>query len=274
MKLNYLAALILLVAAAGWRPAPAWAWTPAMEERIAAEATRLMPPSLRSILELHVQEVRSGLRNAASDEGSPVHSMNESRAKGGGTAARAEALVSGIVAMIDGHRPFAQVARQMGELAHVICDLENPLHTSDQDPLESHYALDYEQYVESNLDRYPLVFYGWGSEALDAAGSSSGRGDVGLFAEETAARARRYYAAIRRAYAPDNPEPPARRFDVRSLPFGIGSLSYSRSVTDTARLWRHIWHRAHGDMSGTPYLASETRPADEKQGGSSRRGSQ
>jgi hypothetical protein len=47
----------------------------------------------------------------------------------------------------------------------------------------------------------------------------------------------------------------AQRFDVRSLPFGIGSLSYSRSVSDTARLWLHLWKQAHGDLTGTPYLA-------------------
>jgi hypothetical protein len=228
-----------------------------MDERIAAEATRLMPRALRSILEKHADDLRAGLRETAGDE------------TRGGAAARADALASEIVAMIDGHRPFEEVARRMGALARVVGDLNNPLLASDEDPHEYRYVLDFEEYVESNIDRYPLVFYGWQSEALDSAGPA-GSGDVRRFAAESVNRARRYYRPIGRAYAPDNPEPLARRFDVRSLPFGIGSLSYSYSVTDTARIWRHIWRRAHGDMSGTPYLVVQTRPASGDAMGSAR----
>jgi len=45
---------------------------------------------------------------------------------------------------------------------------------------------------------------------------------------------------------------------VRSLPYGIGSLSWSHTVTDTARVWLFIWKQAHGDLYGTPWLTTKT----------------
>jgi hypothetical protein len=235
------------------------AWTPSMDERIVREAVRLMPASLRGILQTHADEMKAGLKDAAGDEAGPFHTMEEGR-PGASAAARVQTLASQIVALIDGRQPFAQVARRMGEMAHYVGDLNNPLHVCSEDPREPGYALDYAEYVESNLDRYPLVFYGWGDPSLDLPGvpGSLGRdADLMAFGAAAARRARRYYPAIRRAYAPGNREPVALRFDVRSLPFGVASLSYSHSVTDTARVWLHVWNKAHGDLQGTPYLGQE-----------------
>lgn len=228
------------------------AWTTVMESRVAYEATRLMPSSLRGILEAHAEDLNAGLREAATDEASPWHRQDPGQ-EAPSAAAKVEELASGIVSMIDGHSPFAGIARKMGALAHFIGDLNNPLQVSRNDPREAEYAEDYAEYVESNLGRFPLVFYGWKEASLDNAGPCGPR----RFSKQVSSRARRYSQHISKAYAADNPEALERRFDVRSLPFGIGSLSYSHSVTDTARIWLHVWRRAHGDIRGTPYLARE-----------------
>ena len=47
-------------------------------------------------------------------------------------------------------------------------------------------------------------------------------------------------------------------FDDRSVPFAIGSLSYSRTVTYIVRAWLAAWDGAHGDLGRTPYM----RPSD------------
>ena len=234
--------------------ADAMAWSPEMEERVVFEATRLMPASLRSIMNNHVDALHEGLQEAAVDEGSAAHTLLlRPVTRGTNAGARAMELATEIVAMVNSHQPFADVARKMGSIAHVVCDLNNPLLVSDDDPREFQYADDYVEYVRNNLDRYPLVFYGWEEETLRLT-SPKGDGDLSAFVRQTARRARRYYDDIGRAYSPVNKEPMSRRFDVRSIPFGIGSISYSYSVTDTARVWLQVWRKANGDMSGIPYF--------------------
>jgi hypothetical protein len=124
---------------------------------------------------------------------------------------------------------------------------------ADGDPRETSWAGDYAAYVQRHMDGYPLVFYGWSDPSLDGDGAPPAA-RIRAFAESAAARSRRYYPHISAAYAPGNPVPIATRFDVRSLPYGIGSLSRSRAVTDTARLWLFVWKQARGDLWGTPFL--------------------
>lgn len=226
---------------------PAYAWTAPTEELVAREALRLMPASLRAVILPHLDEMEAGLRDAAASPGQAGHEQVPGQ-KEDGAASRVADLVRKIPAMVDDHQPFAKVAYEMGSLAHYVCDLNNPLNVTSDGDRKARIADDYAAYVESNLDRFKLVFYGWDDPDL-------ARGDVAAAARLIAARARRYYPHISKAYAADNPAPLAQRFDVRSLPFGIGSLSYSRSVSDTARFWLHIWKQAHGDLTGTPYLA-------------------
>jgi len=228
------------------------AWTGPMDARVVREAVRLMPLSLKGILEGHLDDLNAGARQSAEDETSPWHQQDPGQTTPC-AAARVEDLATSVVSMIDGHQPFGDVARQMGEIAHFIGDLNNPLQVSSDDAREARYAGDYAEYVESNLDKFPLVFYGWKEATLDGPGAAGPR----AFSEQIASRARRYYARLGQAYAPGDPATVSQRFDVRSLPFGIGSLSYSHSVSDTARIWLSIWERAHGDVRGTPYLARD-----------------
>ncbi|HKY33135.1 MAG TPA: hypothetical protein VJV23_11410 [Candidatus Polarisedimenticolia bacterium] len=244
-----LAALLLAPPQAS--PARA-AWTPAMDERVAREALRLMPASLRGLLETHMAELVAGAREAAEEQPPGRHEM-EAGQPPPHAGARVQELADAAVAAVNSHKPFSELARLFGGIAHFTGDLNNPLLVCGDDPAEGRYAARYAEYVESNLPKYPLVFYGWDDEALDALPPSAGA--VLAFAERSAERARGYYRHVQAAYDPGNPHPPQRRFDERSLPFGIGSLSYSRSVTDTARVWLHVWKRAHGDLRGTPYLA-------------------
>ena len=52
--------------------------------------------------------------------------------------------------------------------------------------------------------------------------------------------------------------------DERSVPFGVASLAFSRTVTDTARVWLQSWRQAHGDLTGLPYPLDD--PSDGETG--------
>jgi hypothetical protein len=60
-------------------------------------------------------------------------------------------------------------------------------------------------------------------------------------------------ADLARAYAAAGDPPAAAAFDDRSIPFGVGSLAYSRSITNIVRIWVHVWRKAGGDMGRMPY---------------------
>ena len=62
---------------------------------------------------------------------------------------------------------------------------------------------------------------------------------------------------LARAYAAAGDPPAAAAFDDRSIPFAVGSLSYSRAVNDIVRAWLTAWRMAGGDTGRTPYAKKE-----------------
>jgi len=159
-----------------------------------------------------------------------------------GAAAAMDAVARKAITAMDGHRPLSDVVFYLGVLAHLAADVSDPLLTA-SDGATASFAPDFPRYVERNLDRFPAVFYGYPDEPRTLAAE----------ALESARLARDYYGHLARAYAATGGS--SEEFDVRSIPFGISSLCYSRAVTGIARAWLHVWRGAHGDLEGTPHLA-------------------
>jgi hypothetical protein len=259
MKRSYLlAAFATLVAVPLVSPRPAVAWTGPIRDRAALEASRMMPASLRLLLERHRDDLLAGVRQPSDHERSPMHTLLEDQAAPSAASALRDATM-GAIGLLDQQAPFSEVVRQLGVVAHAVGDLNDPAQVSDADPREASWRSDYAAYVESNLGTYPLVFHGWESPPLDDA-SRPVEQRLLDFGAATAGRARRYYRHVSAAYDPANKNPLAVRFDIRSLPYGIGSLSWSNIVTDTARVWLFVWKQAHGDLHGTPWLKSRGAP--------------
>lgn len=241
------------ISLAAWSPAQAW--SESLRQRAAIEAIRMMPASLRLLLERHRDALLTGLHEAAGKEKEPAHNFLP-RQQGVSAATDLRDAVLAAIEGIDSHANFSVVAQRFGRVAHHVGDLNNPLRVSDADPREAAWEKDYAAYVESNLAAYPLVFHGWDNAGLDGAGPAAQQ--LMAFAQSASSRARGYYPPLKTAYDPASKVPVAARFDVRSLPYGIGSLSWSHTVTDTARVWLFIWKQAHGDLYGTPWLATNT----------------
>ena len=103
--------------------------------------------------------------------------------------------------------------------------------------------------------RFPLVFYGHENDAL-------AREDYRGYAVEVIERSRQSDRQLAYAYERFEAHEHAAAFDDRSVPFAVGSLSYSRSVNDVVRVWLTVWENAPGDMGRTPYRdPNKTKPS-------------
>lgn len=243
------AALLALVPAGAAEPC--LAFSPKARIEIVERAKTLMPAGLRRQLDRHGRSLLLAcLEPLKQGEGSGMHTLGPEGGEGDVALARA---VEDAVRLIDSQASFAEVATAFGLVAHLTTDLAYPLNASDADPLEPTYYLQYAEYVDSRLDRIPLVWQGWHDPHLE-------RGDVLAFARAAAERARLDYEVIGRAYHPEGRVSLPQDFDDRSTAFAAASLSFSRAVGNTARVWMYIWSCAHGDRTGTPYLEPGTDP--------------
>ena len=229
--------------------AGASSWTPRVRERMVVDALKVAPPALVRIILKHPDSFRAGLSDAAGTEGTAEHRETGTEP---GAAVALDTVIKRAVGAIDNHHPMTDVAYFMGVLAHIAADLSDPLKTAPAGE-QAPFAADFPSYVERNIHRFPAVFYGWNA---DAAASAV---DAGAAARSAAAVSRPYFAHLERAYAATGGS--SASFDVRSVPFGVGSVCYSRAVTEIARSWLSVWMRAHGDLTGTPWLVGAPQAA-------------
>ncbi len=236
--------------AAAWGPSVS-AWAPESRMAIADEAVRLMPQSLRLALDMHRLDLMTGVLGPLSDEDSKAH-----RAPwiGGALDASLAHEAEALVAELGMRTPFRSLAERFGRLAHFAMDAGFPPGVGDaqDDARYAHFA----RFCESRRPRFPLVFYGHDDPAL-------ARRDWPGFARSVMSRSRTDDRMLARAYAQAGDPPAASAFDDRSIPFAVGSLSYSRAVNDVVRVWLAAWDAAGGDTGRTPFRTSAPRSTKE-----------
>jgi hypothetical protein len=238
--------LVAAAAALLLATAPTLAWAPAARVRMADEATRLMPGSLRLALQHHREALLRGALEPMAGEDGPEHRP----ASAGGTleASIADRHAAVVRALQEG-RSFGEVVRALGELAHFLADAEFPPNAEAE--ADARYVF-LAEFVESRRARFPLVFYGHEDAALE------GR-DLPGFTRRELLEAARLDAELKGALQAAGPSPRPASFDDRSVPFAVGSLAWSRSVTGLVRAWLDAWRRGGGDLARTPYLPTEER---------------
>lgn len=234
-----------LLFAALW-PAPANAWTEDTRTRMIQQSMELMPDALRSILEQQQALCLEGARSATGAAGS------EMRHRGGDPEdvrrqiATTAAAVRETVDAINRHEPFRQIAFRFGQVAHLVADLNYPLNHPEGGAVTGPEYDRYGEFVESAMDRFRLV--------LDPIATDWLReDDLDGYLEAIAERARGYGLRLEEVFRLEAEHPDPKRFDDKSIAFGIASLAYSRSVSDVSRIWLYIWHQANGDMEGVPF---------------------
>jgi hypothetical protein len=220
---------------------PAVAWVPETRVSMVDEAVRLMPASLRAALEHHREDVLLGMLAPMVHEDDPEHRPPWAQ---GTLDAAVDREARGLLETLGRQTPFGDIARRFGSVAHYVADAGFPPTSSKADGAERYFH--FSRFCEERRERFPFVFYGHHDQSL-ADGDWSG------FALRVMDRASQSDSELARAYAAAGDPPNPAAFDDRSVPFAVGSLAYSRSITDIVRIWLSIWERAEGDMGRIPY---------------------
>ena len=236
---------VLVVLLLAVTAAPAFAWTAATRVVMVDDAIKLMPPSLRKVLEKRRIDVLRGMLEPLTQEDTPAHRppWDDGTIEASVDGA-ARDLVSGTTTRVS----FHDVARRFGVLAHFVADAGFPPGAAGAAG-SAHYA-HFAALCEERRPKFPFVFYGHDNEALAKA-------DFKAFTQLVLARARAEDANLVRAYAAAASPGDAAAFDDRSVPFALASLSYSHTVTDIVQAWLAAWRECHGDLEGTPYQGAE-----------------
>lgn len=230
---------ILIFLAAPVRPADAW--TPTTERAILARSLGTMPRPLRRVLTRHRGELYRAAKGIPSKKGLP----------------RPRTIVvecEKTVRMIREQQPFALTARQLGRVGVLVAATADPyLAAADgSEPAPAHRG--FERFTERMLHLIPFVLTGeTGFTRQDLLEGRIGLADyLGHGLELSAA----YRDALERHLpAVAGGIDPWAAFDARSTPFGISSISVSRSASRVSAVWQWIWEQAGG--------ASATRPRGE-----------
>lgn len=223
-------------------------WTPKTYQLIVVKSVSLMPGSFKKIMLRHKEEILAGCLQP--DKEPESRHTYDLKTRSGYLQDRIEALGAVIPKKIHDHVAFKEIARDFGSLSHYMADLNDPLIIGDADPREPQYGLDFAVYMEKSISQFPWIFDGHENPLLQS-------GQMKEYLYGIAATAVEKYDRIGEAYFPDGVLVSSDTFDWKSLPFGIASLSYSRSITTTVQMWFYTWRAAHGDVTVTPFFSKQ-----------------
>ena len=237
LRVSLFAAMSFLVVTA------ANAWTSQTYQIVVVKSLRLMPASFQSIMLRHQEEILAGcLRPDEVGESAHVYDI---ASKTGYLQDRVEELTRRIPRRIHDHVPFRELAVDFGRLAHYVSDLNDPLLLVDQDAREPQYRRDFAIFTEKNIEKFPWIFHGHEDSLLK-------QDQLQGYLHKIASRAAQQYSLLGESYFPNGRLVSSDTFDWKSLPFGIASLSYSNSITNTVQVWFYTWKKSHGDITNTP----------------------
>lgn len=243
----------LAAAAALALSAPAFGWSPRFHEEVAVQSARLMPLSLQQVLAQHVTRLKEGAKaplEMGAHESLYLHA--------GGTYGTLDRSVLAqsqrVLDLLESQSSFDVIAYEMGVLSHLVALAESPAHVAADDPREAQWAPRFEQFAESKIGRYRVVFDGYLTPPLQ-------RDDIRGFVDAIAARSRKHYTLLAGAYVADDGSIRSNRsFSERDPLYGVASLAYSRSIADTAKLWLYLWIKADGDTTELPFPQGLSQP--------------
>jgi hypothetical protein len=196
-------------------PLAAHAWTLAGDRRIAAAGAKLGPPDLLLVIKKFNKDYARGIESAGDRQNADLKGTIEKQTQK-------------VIAMFRANKAMGATIEQLGILAHLIGDANNPFHVTGGDA-SSH--ADFERYFENRMRKFPLVYYGAERNIR-----------LGAFLDRTLERTAKLAPLVGEEYERGD----SQTFDDHSTAFGVASLCYSHAVTDTANLFTYIWKQSGG----------------------------
>jgi hypothetical protein len=241
---------LLLLAAVFMSSGPADAWPASVYRNMVYDTLRIMPPSLGRVLWRNDEHLLRGVYRL---EGATASSLIRDGLSDGlsrKTVEDVERRIAGVASMVDQHRPFREVAFELGKLLRIAADLADPSIAGAENRDLARASGEFYLFVTLHLEEFPLVYDRSLPSTLEGATVHSLLERLTGATDESVGR-------LARAFWEDGRLLPAASFDFRSVPFAEASLGYSRGVTAAAFLWLAAWSKANGDFTGYRFFGKD-----------------
>jgi hypothetical protein len=136
--------------------------------------------------------------------------------------------------------PLDDLVEELGVLAVLALDANDPLAVSHGDPREPQYAAEYWRYVDDIRGRVRLVYYGRDPRLAGDGPAATVHAAI--------TRSDALYPYIGDEFFRTGSLRSWRTFDDRSVAFGVAAVSLSRGLTDVANLAQYVWMRGGGRL--------------------------
>ncbi len=208
-------------------------WSPTTVRYVAWSAVDFFPPDFaRQVREHHKRYdagIRRGLKLPPAWRAGPPGNLSQAL----------ERQVRKCASDLRQPVPLADLVEEMGVLAVLVLDANDPLAVVHEDGRESAYSAEYQAYVDSVLERVRLVFYGQSRDLIV-------EGKIGSAISGSLARSKALYPFVGEEFYRTGELRSWRSLDDRAVTFGVAGVSLSRAQTDLANFTSFVWRQGGG----------------------------
>jgi hypothetical protein len=205
-------------------------------EKMADSAVWLAPPSLKGLLTVYRANIIEGVKETLD---------SEADSKDIDLYKKLEEEMALLPKLAAKQSSFEQIAYHFGKIAAFVFILDDPFRIG-EDTQVNDISADYKEYIDRKISKHILTFDGYSTPAFETP--------VSVYFEKRKTRFPRYIQSVLYCYYPSGERVSSSTFDDRSNAFGVAQIIVSRTISDTAKIWFHIWKAMDGDIEGTPFL--------------------
>ncbi len=227
MRLRSVLVLLAAIASLGWSGSTV--------RQVAWTAVDFFPPDLARQVKRHHKYFDAGIKRG-------LASPPAWRAGPPGKLSQAlDAQVRKCASDLRKPVPFENLVEELGVMAVLVLDANDPLAVSHGDDRETAYSGAYQQYVDSILERVRLVYYGQ-DQALIYEGA------LGAAIDSALERSEALYPFVGDEFYRTGELRGWRSLDDRAVTFGVAGVALSRALTDVANFAAFVWRSGGGKV--------------------------